>query len=157
MKRVLVSLLTGFGSGLIPVSPGTAGSVVSLVIGGAVFVLDPARFGLWMLVLAAASFLGCWLGFPIVRSEWGEEDPSQVVLDEFSGMFLGLWILGMSGHHGLLWWFVIFFLFRVFDMWKPFPIRSFESLGNSLGLVLDDIVAGGVAGGVMICYQIFLT
>lgn len=152
-KQFTNFLLTGFGSGYAPKAAGTAGSAAAFVLAGSVYVLDSPRFLFWMLLLTGISFLICILGFPYVRASWSDSDPSEIVMDEFAGLFLAFSIVGDLG---LVTGMGIFFLFRVFDMWKPVPIDQVQRLHGGWGLVLDDLIAGGFAGVCTLCYLFLL-
>jgi phosphatidylglycerophosphatase A len=69
----------------------------------------------------------------------GIEDPQFVVVDEVVGQWLAL-----AGARVLNWktWLAAFVLFRLFDIWKPFPVRQLESLPGGVGIVADDLMAG---------------
>ena len=83
----------------------------------------------------------------------GEKDSHDIVFDEFAGQWVALSFLPASSAAGLgtLWGWspqhivvlgASFFLFRVFDVWKPWPIRQIQSLRGGLGVMIDDILAG---------------
>jgi phosphatidylglycerophosphatase A len=93
----------------------------------------------------------------LVVRQIGERDPSFVVFDEWVGMWLALWPArehvvdafvsgGSSWKYALVEMFAAFLLFRLFDIWKPWPIRRAESLPGGWGVTLDDVVAGVIAG-----------
>ena len=68
----------------------------------------------------------------------GVEDPSYIVIDEVAGQLLTFFFLPVTG-----WNIIIGFLvFRTFDIWKPYPIRKLEQLGNGVGVMADDLLAG---------------
>ena len=74
----------------------------------------------------------------MVERDLGKHDPGMVVVDEMVGMWLGLWLVP---HH--LWLFLIALgLFRLFDIWKPFPINSIQKLPEGWGIMMDDVGAG---------------
>jgi phosphatidylglycerophosphatase A len=82
-----------------------------------------------------------------VERHWGKSDPQFVVIDEVSGQLIAL-----SFPFTLLnWksWLLGFILFRVFDIWKPFPARQAESLHGGWGIMADDWIAGVYAGLVL--------
>lgn len=89
----------------------------------------------------------------LVTAETGEEDPHYIVIDEWVGMWIALWPMRWeiaNKHHGLLsssWWWLTaflipFFIFRLLDVWKPWPIRQIQVLPAGQGIVVDDVVAG---------------
>jgi len=124
--------VAAMGVGLIRLAPGTWGSALTVPI-----ILLTA----WNPVLYSAMFLfltwgGYWAYARLDRKNI--EDPGYVVLDEACGMFIT-----MAGQ-ALTPWSVIagFFLFRLFDIWKPFPVRKLERFKGYHGVLLDDIGAG---------------
>lgn len=132
--RAALVLSTWFGAGLAPKAPGTAGTLASLPL-----VLIVKCFGSFYeaLVLFALVFLAIWAADRSYRL-LGRDDPPEVVIDEVAGYLLALFLLPAS-------WLTLslgFFLFRLFDIWKPFPIKRLEAIKGGAGIVLDDLVAG---------------
>lgn len=152
------------GVGLIPVAPGTWGSGVgvfvylgvgrlaeSLSVGGARFAPGGAAFqtvltSVLLVVVVAVCLVGTWAA---TRSEklLGKKDPGAVVVDEVAGQLItflfvpwgaGAWTVAAG-----------FVLFRVFDIWKPYPVRRLEGLPKGLGIMADDVLAGAYAAVVM--------
>ena len=72
---------------------------------------------------------------------WDDTDPKAVVVDEWVGMWIALYLVP----YDLLWGFVAFFLFRLFDILKPGPVKIFDNLHSSFGVMMDDVVAGILA------------
>jgi phosphatidylglycerophosphatase A len=123
------------GLGGLPI-PGT---VTSLPVALLVWALAPSDT--WLLVAAAAVVAaGVWAaGREEVRL--GAHDPSSIVVDEVAGM-----LVACVGHpRTLAWALVLFFLFRVFDVWKPLGIHALQALPGGLGVVADDVLAGAYA------------
>ncbi|HYW48384.1 MAG TPA: phosphatidylglycerophosphatase A [Bryobacteraceae bacterium] len=131
-------LATWFGCGYSPFAPGTAGSAAAVAIA---YVLhrfagfQPLHFAL----LAAALFLPAVWAAGVTARFLNIEDPSVVVVDEVIGQWIAL-----AGAHSLNWktWLSAFLLFRLFDIWKPPPVRQLESLPGGLGINADDVMAG---------------
>ena len=132
--RALLLMATGLGLGFFPMAPGTIGSLAGL----------PLAWGLQHLPLwgqVAAAVLGFLVGIPICAAGarlLGTSDPGAVVFDEivaFSVIFLFV---------PFIWWTAAagFVLFRLFDIWKPWPARRLERLPGGLGIMADDFVAG---------------
>ncbi|MGE0357350.1 MAG: phosphatidylglycerophosphatase A [Burkholderiales bacterium] len=129
----------GFGAGLSPRAPGTAGTAVSLAL---CWILSAALPPLAIAFLAVPLFfLGVW-ACGVTGRHLGVEDHGSLVWDEIVA-FLPLAALAS----GSLWLQgFAFALFRLFDVWKPFPIRQFESrVKGGLGVMLDDLLAAGYA------------
>lgn len=153
--------LTTFGVGYLPGPTGTYGSAVAVAIYLGVGSLElhgashnavngqiPAlvtgfHFALNALLLTAFCLIGIWASGRTIPI-FGKSDPSQAVVDELMGQFITFTFVPF----GLTWPFILagFLLFRLFDIWKPFPVRTLEMLPDGLGICADDIVAGFYAG-----------
>ena len=126
---------TGLGAGLAPIAPGTAGSLVGVVLCGLLHFLGGApaiAVGCGVALLA-----GFWSAGPVAR-HLRREDPGPVVIDEIAGQLLTLLFLPAS----VTIYFAGFLLFRLFDIVKPFPARRCESWPGASGIMADDLVAG---------------
>jgi phosphatidylglycerophosphatase A len=128
----------GFGAGLAPVAPGTFGSVVGLLLG-----LAALHLGWWALFGTAvfATIAGVWICGESAR-RLGVHDHPAIVWDEVAGMMLVLLAAPVS------WWGIglAFALFRLFDVWKPWPIRQVDhGMRGGLGIMLDDVMAALMA------------
>jgi phosphatidylglycerophosphatase A len=156
-----------WGVGYAPLAPGTFGSAVGvglylLLREGIIRIVysyvpdysltyesvESFRVALMLGVIAIVTALGIWAAS---RTEklLARKDPGIVVADEVAGQLITfLFIpLGMS----LNWWILIagFLLFRLFDIWKPYPIRRLEALESGLGIMADDILAGVYAAATL--------
>lgn len=142
---------TFFGSGLFPVAPGTAGTVASLVLWAPVVLLDLPWWG--RLLLAIFIFLTGVPAASACSKELGKEDPKEVVIDEVAGQGFALVFAPAS----FLYVGLGFVLFRLFDIWKPWPVRwADRSVHGGLGIMLDDVIAGIYAAGVLFSCELFL-
>jgi len=147
------------GVGYFPIAPGTLGALVGVGLYLAIwswlyaileanaararlnllFVFTP-QLALMLLVIFLVTLAGIWAAN---RAEklLGKKDPSSVVIDEVAGQMIAL----LSGPFWRpTWWcvFSAFILFRLFDIWKPYPIRRLEGLESGLGIMADDVLAG---------------
>ena len=134
-RRAGVLLATCAGVGYAPVAPGTAGSLVGLLVFAAV----RGAGGGWLeagaiLVLLGAGIWGCG----VAEQHFGRTDPGYAVIDEVVGMLVTLAFVPV-GPGGVV---VGFLLFRLFDIVKPWPARRFERLHGGLGIMADDVMAG---------------
>lgn len=129
------ALATVFGVGLFPGGPGTAASAVSLLP----LPFLPAAWWPWApLIGCALATLGCVLISRTMPEKDEGGDPGWFVLDETAGVWLAASVAGQTWEGmGLA-----FLLFRIFDIWKPSPIRTLERVGGGWGIVLDDLAAG---------------
>jgi phosphatidylglycerophosphatase A len=128
----------GFGSGLAPVAPGTFGSMVGVAI--ALVVL---HFGLIAAITATAivTLAGIWICGESAR-RLGVHDHPGIVWDEVAGMMIAMLAAPRT------WWGLLlaFGLFRLFDIWKPWPIREIDhGMRGGAGIMLDDVMAGFLA------------
>jgi len=153
VNALLLWLAQGFGVGRIPVAPGTFGSVMGL----GWFALLLMAGNLWLFLggaaigLAASVWL-CGAGEKILK----QTDPGSVVMDEIAAMpvcFAG-WVIAWHTHNGVfptveyffsernLWLTLgVFAFFRLFDVWKPWPVRQSQKLPGGWGVTMDDFLA----------------
>lgn len=139
-------LAFGFGSGLSPVAPGTAGTLAAIPL-----YLLLAQWPLWGYVLATLviSVAGIWICGESSRL-LGVHDYSGIVWDEFAGFLLTM----LAAPVGWGWIVAGFCLFRLFDVWKPWPVRVADrNIHGGLGIMLDDILAGIYA---FLCLQLLV-
>jgi phosphatidylglycerophosphatase A len=133
-----VLLATWFGCGRSPVAPGTVGSAAAVAI--AIVLHEYAGLAPWhFAVLAALLFVPAVWAAGAAAREAGVEDPGFVVVDEVVGQWIAL-----AGAQTLNWksYLAAFALFRLFDIWKPYPVRRLEALPGGLGINADDAMAG---------------
>ncbi len=131
-------IASGFGSGLSPLAPGTAGSLAALLPW---FALRELPWPLYAIVVVLAFALGVWACGWVVRTS-RIDDPGVAVWDEFVGQWIALapllWLESA-------WWWIAagFILFRLFDIAKPWPVSwADRHVGGGLGVMLDDVFAG---------------
>jgi phosphatidylglycerophosphatase A len=144
-------LACGFGSGLTPVAQGTFGSLAALLPW---LLLRELPLWLYLIVLLVGFTIGVW-ACDVAGRALRVSDHRSLVWDEFIGQWVTLIpllippLLPASGFH---WWMLAagFVLFRLFDVWKPWPIRWFDRhVKGGLGVMIDDVVAGVFAGVVL--------
>lgn len=135
MNRFFRLLATGLYTGYSPIAPGTAGSVLALVI----YILIPEFRDLILLFTALIFFfIGVVAASEVEKTDG--HDASIINVDEVVGMWIALLFLpeGLS----FVWVIGSFFLFRGFDIWKPFPIDHSQKLPGGWGVMMDDLLAG---------------
>jgi phosphatidylglycerophosphatase A len=152
------------GVGLLPVAPGTWGSLVGVGLyllaragsagvfartsglgrGAAQF--EALQSAVLLVLLSAVTLAGVWAATR-AESLLGKKDPGAVVIDEVAGQLItfafvpfksGAWVVAVG-----------FVLFRLFDIWKPYPVRRLEALESGLGIMADDVLAGFYAATVL--------
>lgn len=138
------AVATFFGAGMLRPGPGTYGSIVAMLLWmAAAKGLHPA-WGALAVGTALAALAATLVGIPaatIVARESGREDPGFVVIDEVAGQWIALIGVRVDWKHAV----VALLLFRLFDMWKPWPIWKLEALPEGTGIMLDDVAAGVLA------------
>jgi phosphatidylglycerophosphatase A len=134
MRKLILFIATGAGSGYAPVAPGTFGSAVGLVLYGLLVWVSPLAFLVGTVAIIA---VGVWAADHAERI-FGRKDDGRIVIDEIAGMQVSLAFLPA----GLGVALVGFFLFRLFDIVKPPPARGLESVQGGAGVMLDDLLAG---------------
>jgi len=129
-------LAFGFGSGLSPKAPGTAGSLAALPI---LWFLQPLQMSPWFGLFILATFiLGIYL-CKVTSDALEVHDHGGIVWDEFVGIWLTFWMVPLTP----LTLIAGFILFRIFDIWKPFPIGWVDKkVEGGFGIMVDDIIAG---------------
>ena len=131
-------LAFGLGSGLAPKAPGTFGTLAAIPI---YMLLNQLPIAGYALALVLAFGLGIWICEKTAR-DLGVHDHGGIVWDEFVGFWITMFVAPPQW-----WWIVVgFFLFRFFDIVKPFPISWFDkNVKGGLGIMLDDAIAGSFA------------
>lgn len=141
---------SALGLGFIPKGSGTFGAMLACALIAGIFGLMNDVFyyhSILILLTIVFTLLGRWSS-AVMENHWGE-DSSKIVIDEVAGMCISICFIPFSWQNLLL----AFILFRFFDIYKPFNIRSFEKYGNGWGVMLDDVMAGIWANG---CLQLFI-
>ncbi len=138
MKQFARLIATWFYCGYAPKGPGTAGSLAAVVIAWLLHQyasLPALGIGALALVMLGPAI---WAADVVAKVDQ-KKDPQIVVVDEV----VGLWIT-LAAATTLNWksWLLGFILFRLFDIWKPWPVRWFEKLPGGTGIVMDDVMAG---------------
>ncbi len=154
--RVSLALATALGLGYLRKAPGTFGSLAGVALAALIwFRLFPKGLldlylsdvyfvvsAQWLIVLLAFAISGVGVLVATRTANYlGKKDPQIVVIDEVSGQLISYFGIGAAMPN---WKYLLlgFILFRVFDIWKPFPARQAESLPGGLGIMADDWVAG---------------
>jgi phosphatidylglycerophosphatase A len=141
LSKVAWAIATWFGCGLVPKAPGTMGTIGAIPL----YLLVARQGRPWVAVTAlVVTAVGVWAASVVAR-ELGKKDPQIVVVDEVAGFLVTMLPMGEVS------WLAVgvgFALFRLLDVFKPWPIRRLEGLPGGWGIVLDD-VAAGVFGAVV--------
>jgi phosphatidylglycerophosphatase A len=142
-------IATWFGSGLLPIAPGTWGSLAAFPFAYIISV----NSGPYVLIIGTVAlfFIGVSASNNVEKST-RKKDPGFIVVDEVVGQWIALLPLAFLNHYfgpDLSYWFlapmvaVAFLAFRIFDIWKPWPINYVDkNVPGGLGIMLDDVIAG---------------
>lgn len=147
MKKIWVIIATFFGTGYLPVAPGTWASLLTVLI---VYFTPLSTSHFLLLVLATAAIYA--IGVPAAAASerhFQKKDPRPCVIDEVTGQLVSLWLLPRLA----VFYIAAFFVFRFFDIFKPFPVNRSESLPGGFGIMTDDVLAGFYA---MVLLQLVL-
>lgn len=125
----------GFGSGAFPVAPGTMGTLIAIPF---YLAIQPLAHSVYFIIVLLAALASMWLCNKVSR-EIGIHDHQGMCIDEVIGYLVTMY----AAPHGIKWIIIGFLLFRLFDIWKPQPIRYIdEKFTGGIGMILDDVLAG---------------
>ena len=134
MRKLVLVVATGAGSGYSPVASGTVGSGVGLLLYLPLMGLGATGY---LLALVGITALGIWASGEAEKI-FERRDDGRITIDEVAGMLLALAFLPVRLDVVVAG----FLLFRLFDIWKPYPVRAAEALPKGLGVMADDLLAG---------------
>jgi len=135
MNQLIMALATGFYVGMIPKAPGTWGSLAALIPW---FFLKDLPLQAYLTVLAVIFVVGFFVSGSAEKI-LDRPDAGPIVIDEILGMFI---TLTLAPAHPAAW-ILGFILFRIFDIFKPFPVSWFDrKIHGGIGIMMDDVVAG---------------
>jgi phosphatidylglycerophosphatase A len=140
-ERISLFLATGCYVGMIPGAPGTYASLVTTLAYYLIYrisfrILPELHLSTICLITAVGMFTSAQ-----VSRKLNDQDPHVVVIDEIAGQLLALFLLPINSFNLVAGTF----LFRLFDIWKPYPIHRLEPLKNGVGIMADDLAAGAYA------------
>ena len=160
IKTLNTLFVTMFGLGKIPKIPGTFGSLATIIILYIFFhVLDLSSNSILICLIIISIF-----SFPAVSiyiKDNENKDPKEVIIDEFIGQSIPIYLYEIS--HGtektsdeaIIFYGLCFILFRFFDIVKPFPVNYFDkNFKNSFGVIMDDVCAGFYVVLSLICFMV---
>ncbi len=145
----ILFLAFGFGSGLVKKAPGTFGTVAAIPL--YLLLVEFDNSWIYSIFTVLASIVGVWL-CDVAAQKLAEHDFGGIVWDEIAGLLITLWWVPFNWQNLIIG----FGLFRLFDIVKPWPIRWLDQqVRGGLGIMLDDIVAGMFAGGLLLLFDQF--
>ena len=144
MNQLIIAIATGCYVGRLPTAPGTWGSIAAFVPW---FFIRGLSLPLYLATIAILFIIG-FFAAGSAEKLMDQPDPGCIVIDEIVGMLVALTLV--PDHPAA--WLLAFILFRIFDIWKPFPVSWFDRhIHGGLGIMMDDVMAGIYA---LICLQI---
>lgn len=155
LKKLLLIIGQGFGTGLSPIAPGTAGSFVAAII-FYFFIWDSLTtylgIGLFLLFILVSFFIGIFLLSQLTDKE---KDPKSFVWDEFIGMWISCVPLTLVDKDVCLV-LLSFLVFRLFDIFKPLGIRSLDNKSGEFYVMIDDVIAGIYSAFLLILIMLYI-
>lgn len=152
-QRLIVFCGVGFGSGLAPKAPGTFGSAFALLF---IPLWFSAGFNLSLILIIMMSLVGIYICGKTAQII-NVHDDGRIVWDEFAGQSITFLPLIFIDEINLWWVLVGFALFRLFDVWKPWPINVIDRrVDGGFGIMLDDIIAG-IWAALCIIFYLYLS
>ena len=154
LKKPSHLFATLFGIGLLPIAPGTWGSLFGLIMflyAGVHLSISQELFYFLLLCIISLSLIVCY--FATKDLDKNENDQKSIVIDELAGVWLAFTPVAgiIMMKEFLIYSFLAFIFFRIFDIWKPYPINIVDrEIKNYFGVVLDDLIAGIYAAIIVI-------
>ena len=153
-------LVTMFGLGKIKFAPGTFGSLATCIILYYIFNILNISSNIILLVLVIIFIYSFYAVSTHIKNN-EDKDPGEIIIDEFLGQAIPIYLYEVShaltkdNHEPIIYYVVFFFLFRYFDIMKPFPVNFFDkNFKNSFGVIMDDICAGLYVVITVVCFMI---
>ncbi len=163
IKNLNYLFVTLFGIGNISKIPGSIASLVTifiLFILFHVFKIDPNFILIGLIIIFFISFYSV----SIFIKDLPEKDPKEVVIDEFIGQSIPISLYEVAHvstrdtNDILTFYFIMFILFRIFDITKPYPVSYYDkNFKNSFGVIMDDVCAGLYVVAFLVLYMVFLS
>ena len=160
IKNLNTLFVTMFGLGKIPKIPGTFGSLATIIILYIFFHILNLSSNIILIGLIFI-FIFSFLAVAIHIKDNENKDPKEVIIDEFIGQSIPIYLYEIS--HGtekstdeaIIFYIICFILFRFFDIVKPFPVSFFDrNFKNSFGVIMDDVCAGFYVVLSLICFMV---
>ena len=160
LKIINSAFVTMFGIGKLPKIPGSYASLITVIFLYILFhiLLVPADIFLFFLV---AIFIISLVAVNLFVKDLSNKDPKEVVIDEFIGQSIPIYLYEIShgteksANEAIIFYGICFILFRFFDIIKPFPVNYFDkNFKNSFGVIMDDVCAGFYVVLSLICFMV---
>ena len=163
IKNFNTLFVTMFGLGKIKIIPGTFGSLATIIMLYIFFHLIKISSHIILLFLISV-FIYSFIAVASYIKESENKDPKEVIIDEFIGQSIPIYLYEIAHettkqiNEILFFYFIMFILFRVFDISKPYPISYYDkNFKNSFGVIMDDVCAGLYVVAVLVFYMVLST
>ena len=163
IKKINILFVTMFGIGKLPRIPGSYASLVTVIFLYILFniFLVPAEVFLFFLV---GIFIISLFAVNLFIKDLTNKDPKEVVIDEFIGQSIPICLYEIAHSETtnssriIIFYFIMFILFRIFDITKPYPVSYYDkNFKNSFGVIMDDVCAGLYVVAIFVFYMIITT
>ena len=160
LKKINFLFVTLFGIGKISKIPGSIASLVTTVFLFFLFHVVNISANIILVSIIVVFFISLWSVSIFIKAQ-DNKDPNEVVIDEFIGQSIPICLYEIA-HEGtketsqvLTFYFIMFILFRIFDIVKPYPVSYYDkNFKNSFGVVMDDVCAGLYVVAVLVLYMV---
>ena len=163
IKTLNTLFVTMFGLGRIPKIPGTFGSLATTIILYIFFHILNLSSNIILIILITIYILS-FSAVAIYIKDNENKDPKEIIIDEFIGQSLPIYLyeishgIEKSSNEAIIFYGICFVLFRFFDIAKPFPVNYFDrNFKNSFGVIMDDVCAGFYVVLSLICFMVLTT
>ena len=162
-NKINYLFVTMFGIGNIKKIPGSVASLVTTLVLFFLFHIFNISADIILICIILIFFISIY-AVNIFIKNLDNKDPKEVVIDEFIGQSIPICLYEVA-HEGvketnqvLTFYFIMFILFRIFDITKPYPVSYYDkNFKNSLGVIMDDVVAGLYVVAVLVLYMVITT
>ncbi len=160
IKKINTLFVTMFGLGKVKIIPGTFGSLATIIILYVFFHIIEIPANIILIILIIIFILSFFAVSNHIKDN-EDKDPREVIIDEFLGQSIPIYLyevshgIEKSSNEAIFFYFICFVLFRFFDIVKPFPVSFFDkNYKNSFGVIMDDVCAGFYVVLFLICFMI---
>ena len=162
LNKINFLFVTLFGIGKIKKIPGSFASLVTTIFLFFLFHILNISLNIVLICVNIIFFISLY-AVNIFIKDLDNKDPNEVVIDEFIGQSIPICLYEIA-HEGtketdqvLTYYFIMFILFRIFDITKPFPVSYYEkNFQNSFGVIMDDVCAGLYVVAILVLYMVFI-
>ena len=161
MNKINLLFVTLFGIGKIKLIPGSFASLATTIFLFFIFHILNFSPNIFLIGVIIIFFISLY-AVNIFIKDLDNKDPKEVVIDEFIGQSIPICLYEISHETSketiqvLTFYFIMFILFRIFDITKPYPVSYYDkNFKNSFGVIMDDVCAGLYVVGVLVLYMVF--